>query len=113
MSMEFLKNFKLEEWWQGVLVIGILCCSAALLFRVDFLESKHLFGLGFGMILIGVSLWIATRSLSWIKPPNAYTGGAALITQKVVKHNFVTILFLIAGIILVCMFGFFIVRGLI
>lgn len=65
------------------------------------------------MVLVGISYWMAEKELLTIKPPNAYTGPAAWISQKVTKHNLISVLLLLAGLTLIGLFGFRIVRGLI
>jgi uncharacterized membrane protein len=71
-----------------------------------------LFGLGVGMLIIGVSYWTAEKKFSTIKPPNAYTGPAALISWKEIRHNPITGIMLIFGFILICLFGFLIIENL-
>jgi hypothetical protein len=106
-------NFKLDKWWRIVLWLGILSVTGSFIYTPDFIEAKNLFGLGLGMILVGLSFVIAERSYSWIKPPNVYTGGAALITQDATEHNLVTRTICLIGICLVGIFGFLIIKGLI
>jgi len=111
--MKFLENLKLDSWWKAVLYLGVGSVICSFVFKVDFIEDKHLFGLGIGMILVGISYWIAEREHSTIKPPNAYTGPAAFITWKTIKHNPVTVILLLIGLGLFGLFGFLIVKGLI
>ena len=111
--MKFFENLKLDKWYAIVFYLGILFIAASLYFTIDFLEERHLFGFGFGMAIVGLSFIIAETTLSTIKPPNAYTGGAAWISWKEIHHNFFTITLLIIGLILVCIFGFLIVKSLI
>lgn len=111
--MKFLENLKLDKWWAFVLYLGVGALISALMFKVDFVEEKYLFGLGIGMILIGLSFWIAEKHLSGIKPPNAYTGGAAMISWHETRHNWLTIILLIAGLAVVGLFGFLIIKNLI
>jgi hypothetical protein len=111
--MKFLENLKLDKWYALVLYLGVGFVIASLYFNVDFLEDKHLFGLGAGMIMVGLSFLIAEKTLSTIKPPNAYTGGAALISWKEIHHNFFSIILLIVGFLLVCIFGFLVIKSLV
>ena len=108
-----LSNLKLDKWWKGVFWLGVFFSLYSFYFSPDFLSPQHLFGLGLGLVLIGISYWIGEKKRSWIKPPNIYTGGAALITQKYIKHNFVTIVLLSLGIILTLLFGYLIIKKLI
>ncbi len=95
--MEFLNALKLNTWWSIILWLGLIALLTSSIYDIDFLENKHLFGLGIGLVLIGLSMTIAEGSFSFIKPPNAHTGGAALITQRTIEHNLVTRCMLGAG----------------
>lgn len=111
--MNILENLKLNTWYGIILYLGVILIAAAFYFDKDFLEEKHLMGLGIGMVLVGISMIMAEKHLSTIKPPNFYTGGAALIRWKEIRHNFFSIIILIIGIILIGLFGFLIVKRLI
>jgi hypothetical protein len=113
MSTFFFNNFKIDKWWKGVLWLSIFFMLSSFFFSPSFLKPQHLFGLGLSFLLIGISYWISDKTYSWIKPPNAYTGGAALMTQEYEEHNFVTIILLTAGVLLFILFGFLIIKNLI
>ena len=51
------KQFNIDIWWKAILMLGILTVSGASLFQIEFLEIRHLFGLGLGLILIGLGFW--------------------------------------------------------
>ena len=111
--MKILENLKLDKWWVFVLYLGVGANVAALMFQVDFIEERHLFGLGIGLIMIGLSFWIAEEKFSRIKPPNVYTGGVALISWTEIRHNWFTNILLIAGVGITGLFGFLIIKDLI
>lgn len=111
--MNILEKLKLDTWYGIVLYLGVLFLGASLFFKVDFLEEKHLFGLGLGACFIGLSFIIAEKKRNEFKPPNAYTGPAGIISWKETKHNFVTIILLIIGVFLISLFGYLIVKSLI
>lgn len=111
--MKILENLKLDTWYGLILYIGVLMMAASLFFNVDFIQKKHLFGLGLGFLFIGLSFLIAEKHQNTIKPPNFYTGQAALISWKVIKHNPFTIIILIIGVGLTVLFGFLLVKNLI
>ena len=75
--MNIFQNLKLNTWYGIVLYVGILLIGSSLFFKIDFIEEKHLFGLGLGFFLIGISFFMAERYVNEIKPQNFYTGGAA------------------------------------
>jgi len=111
--MKFLENLKLDKWYALVLYLGAFFIVASLCFTIDFLKEAHLFGLGLGMVLVGLSFFIAEKTFSAIKPPNAYTGSVALISWKEIHHNFFTVTLLIIGLLLVCIFSFLMIKSLI
>lgn len=98
--------FKIDTWWKAVFALGIIACVGASIFNIEFIERKHLFGLGLGMLLIGLSYWMA-----WKTANTFHLGG--ILSWQVVKHNFVSIILLLIGIGLTGLFGFLIVKGLI
>lgn len=98
--------FKIDTWWKAVFILGIIACVGSSTINIEFIERKHLFGFGFGMILIGLSHWIA-----W-KTTNSFEQGG-ILSWQIIKHNICTIFLLLVGIGLTCLFGFFIIKGLI
>ncbi len=107
-QMNFLNSLKLDTWWRVVLLLGILGIVGSFIFTIDFIQSKHLFGLSVGMLIVGLSYLAAQR---WhIKPPNVYTGGIA--QYSIIKHTIFTGVFLIIGWLLILTFGFLILKNL-
>lgn len=100
------KLFKIDIWWKAVLMLGILGVAGALLLQIDFLERKHLFGLGIGMIMIGLGFWKAYKTFSQF-------GFGGLFSWKDYKYDVASILLIIIGIGITVLFGFLIIRGLI
>lgn len=113
MSMNFSENLKIDTWWKVVLLLGMCAVFMSLTIKVNFIQNKHLFGLGMGMLMVGVSYWIAEKKFSTIKPPNVYTGPAALISWKKINHNLITGIILAIGLTLTCLFGFLVVKNLV
>lgn len=111
--MKILENLKLNTWYGITLYLGVLLIIGAFYFDKDFLEEKHVFGLGIGMVLVGLSMIMSEKHVSTIKPPNFYTGGPALLSWVENRHNVFTIILMIIGICLIGLFGFLIVKGLI
>jgi len=110
--MNFLERLKIDSWWKVVLLLGIGSIFMSFTINVDFIQERYLFGLGLGMLLIGISYWIAEKSFSEIKPPNVYTGPAAFISWKEIHHNLFTIIMFLGGIIFVFLFIFLIIKDL-
>lgn len=98
--------FKIDTWWKAVIVLGLIACVGAATINIEFIERKHLMGFGLGMILIGLSHWIAWKTVSFFEQ-----GG--ILSGQVIKHNFFTIIILLFGIGLISLFGFLIIKGLI
>jgi len=111
--MKLLENLKLDSWWKAVFYLGVVGIASSFMFHPEFIQQKHLFGLSLGLLFIGISYWIAEKDRSAIKPPNAYTGPAALMTWKVIRHNPVTVILLLIGLGLIGLFCFLIVKSLI
>ena len=59
---------KIDVWWKAVLVLGVLRTASSLIFPVDFINNKHLFGFGLGMILLVLpNGWLGKLYLKYIK----------------------------------------------
>ncbi|MGB3851516.1 MAG: hypothetical protein WA958_16220 [Tunicatimonas sp.] len=104
--MKLLENVKLDKWYGIVLYLGVALISASFLLKPEFVDQKHIFGLGLGMILIGIGYVMSEKYLSVI----AYDG---MLSKKINKHNLVTVLLITAGLVLIGLFGFKLVQSLI
>ncbi|MEI6348877.1 MAG: hypothetical protein WCP69_13095 [Bacteroidota bacterium] len=104
--MNIFENFKIDVWWKAVLLIGCLLIAASFFFNITFINPKHLFGLGLGLSLIGLSYFIANKHAH-----TPVSGG--FLVQQITQHNFVTILLLIIGIVISVMFFIFLLIQLI
>ena len=98
--------FKIDTWWKAVFILGLISCVGASSFTISFIEKKHLFGFGLGLLFIGLSYWMA-----WKKAVTMHLGG--ILSWPIIKHNFVSILLLLIGIGLITLFGFLIIKALI
>ncbi|HEX9826413.1 MAG TPA: hypothetical protein VGA80_07415 [Flavobacteriaceae bacterium] len=104
--MNLLENLKLNRWYGVVLYLGVLLIVASLYFEIDFVQKKHLFGLGIGMILIGLAHLMSEKYLTKFD----YGG---YFTIPINKHNAISRILIFFGIGLVGLFGFLIVKDLI
>lgn len=111
--MNIFENLKFDKWYAIVLYTGILLIASSLFFKIDFLNSKHLFGCGIGFFLIGISFWIAEKTISIFKEANIRTGGPGILHTKIIKHSFTSIVILAGGIGLSLYFGWLIIKSLI
>lgn len=98
--------FKIDIWWKAVLIIGVLMMIGASIYKIAFLESKHLFGLGIGLTMIGLGFWKACKTFSQFS-----FGG--MLSWKDYKHDIGSRLLIISGIGLTIIFGLLIIKGLI
>lgn|SRR5690606_24187563 len=104
--MKLLENLKLDKWYGIVLYLGVALIAASLFFKPEFLEQKHVFGLGIGMIILGIAYIMSERH--WNKIANV-----GMLSTIIIKHNFVSIVLIIIGIVLIGIFGFKVIQSLI
>lgn len=94
---------KIDHWWQGVLLIGVMLSAFALIcYPLDISEYNNgasgcVFALGIGCMLIGFSYWMAMDNNQL---PDADHAEVAIY-----NHNKVTKVMKIIGIILVVIFA--------
>jgi hypothetical protein len=86
---EIVKPFKVNMWWKAALILGVAASGVALMFDIKILNEKYLFGLGLGLILIGMSCFIANKHVNI-----PYLGGM-LSTEKLMHNVFTIIIFAI------------------
>lgn len=103
--MNILEKLNLDRWFGIVFYLGVLLMAGAMFGTADFVQKKDVFGLGLGMILIGIAHFIAEKYL------NEFIG-TGIVYTKVLKHNFLTILLIIIGSIMSAFFLFRIVKAL-
>jgi hypothetical protein len=104
--MSDFKFLSIDTWWKAVLALGVLATIGASIFDFTFIDRRHLFGLGIGMILIGIGHWMAYKDFSTF----AFHG---ILSWKAMKHNPISIILILIGIGLIGLFGYLIVKGLI
>ena len=99
--MQFFEKLALDCWYKVVIYAGFIGFIASL-----YNGSKPLLRLCLGMFLAGVGEWMNYTKHSQIKPPNAYTGRAALLTCTVRKNRPIGILFDLVGTALILWGGY-------
>ncbi len=104
--MSSLKGLNIDIWWKAVLMLGVLAAIGSAIFKIEFLEGKHLFGFGLGLIMIGLGFWKAYKTFSQF-------GFGGILSWKDYRYDFVSILLISIGVGLFGLFGFLIVKGLI
>jgi hypothetical protein len=98
--MEFadvLKILSIDTWYKALMWFGGGVLAASIFFPVHGLTSQQWQLLSGGTFLFGLGEWKNHKRYMEIKPPNAYTGPAALISGIERKPDAVGVLFEIAG----------------
>jgi len=97
---DLLKVFRIDVWYKAVMYVGAVLFAFSLFVEVKGLTNSQLQLLSGGAFLLGIGEWKNHKIESWIKPPNAYTGGAALVRSVVRKPDLVGYTFDLLGILL-------------
>ena len=104
--MDYIKWLSIDHWWKVVLWIGVSLCIISLLFDIDIVSTKHLLGLSIGLIIIGLSMFGAQVNCVQLKL-HGYAQG------HITRHNTITRICLIFGVILTVLFLVLIILRLI
>lgn len=97
----FLKSLALDTWYKAVMYCGVALFAVGLTVNVRGITNGEALLLGVGLFLIGLGEWKNHKVAAWIKPPNVYTGGAALMQTKIRKADALGILFELCGVVAV------------
>ena len=100
---DVLKSLSIDTWYKAVMCLGGGILAVSFFLPVHGISSVELQLLSSGTFLFGLGEWKNHKRESWIKPPNAYTGGAAFLNATVRRPDFVGVLFDLVG---VCLFAF-------
>lgn len=106
--MDYIKWLNVDKWWKVVLWLGVAFDAIALLFDVQIVNPEHLLGLGFGMIMIGLSMWAAQTTC--VKPMLEWNG---VFEGKATHHNWMSLLVIIIGGLITALFLTLIIIGLV
>ena len=87
----------IEEWWEILTLIGLLCVAAFFILDARFIEMKHLLGLGIGLSIIGLSCWVSVSTVY-----KKAAGG--IFTGKIVRLNPITKALVAIGTIIALLF---------
>jgi hypothetical protein len=108
---DFLKGLAIDAWYKALMYLGGAIFAVSLFVDVKGIGNVTVQFLSGGAFLLGLGEWKNHKIQSWIKPPNAYTGGAALMSSTVRKPDFVGIVLAILGVVLLCVAAWRIVRS--
>lgn len=97
-ELEPFKGLALDRWYKVLVLVG-----GSLLLVSFFKETKGITNvqlqlLSAGVLLIGLGEWKNHKVASVIKPPNFYTGPAALISWPVREADLIGVLLDLAGV---------------
>jgi hypothetical protein len=95
-----LKSLALDAWYKAFVYVGLVLFTVGLSVDVRGVTNSELLLLAAGVLVIGIGEWKNHKTLAWIKPPNAYTGGAALMQTKARQSDALGILFDFVGVVL-------------
>ena len=88
----------IDRWWNILILLGCGFVFISFAFKSDFLKSSFIFGMGLGIILIGISFLIATSQIC----EGIYGNNFMRLTQ--IKHTLITKIILGVGILLTTFF---------
>lgn len=98
---DLLKNLKLDEYYMLFVYLGSVLLCFSLFVPTQWLSNKQLGLFSLGILCIGLGEWKNHKFVSWIKPANAYTGGTALITNKIRQPDLIGNIIIFIGMLFV------------
>jgi hypothetical protein len=101
--MDILKNLGLEHWWNILIYLGVALIASTLVFEINFIEKRHLFGLGLGLFTTGLSHNIAFKQIT-IPEERGYWSGNKMV------HTWYSKLLFLLGISITGYFLFLIIK---
>jgi hypothetical protein len=78
-----LSGLKTDVWYEALIRVSALGCLVGLIWTVKGITNAQLELVSFGMLLFGIGELKNRKPWSYIKPSNAYTGPAALVSGQV------------------------------
>jgi hypothetical protein len=108
---EWIKNLVVDTWYKTFVLAGAALFVLSLSIDVKGMSNGQLQLLSGGLFLLGIGVWKNEKVASWIKPPNVYTGPAALVSTNVRQADFVGLAFECLGGILLFTFAIALIFG--
>jgi hypothetical protein len=96
----WLDNLKLDVWYKAFVYVGGVGFLLSLLKETKGMSNGQVQLFTSGLFFIGLGEWKNWKLREWIKPANAFTGGAAFISEPVRVPDLVGILLLLLGTVL-------------
>ena len=94
---DFLKGLKIDRWYKVFVYLGAVAFVVSLFIEVKGVTNLELVVLSLGFFFIGVGEWKNEKFAVEFKPPNVYTGPAAMFQYPVRKPDFVGVFFDVIG----------------
>lgn len=96
-----MKGLTIDRWFKVFVYIGVLAFAISLIVEVKGITNRELQMISLGLFFVGIGEWKNEKYLSYIRPPNVYTGPAALVQTPVRKADSLGIAFdAVGGILL-------------
>jgi hypothetical protein len=101
--IDLLKGLQIDAWYKVFVYLGAVGFIISLFIDVKGITNQELLIFSLGLFFIGVGEWKNHKWLSYIKPPNAYTGPSAFIQQEARHPDFVGVSFDVIGVLLLAL----------
>lgn len=108
-SAGLLKALALDAWYKAFVYVGVVLLAVGLTVDVRGVTNGELLLIAAGVFFIGIGEWKNHKTLAWIKPPNIYTGGAALMQTKVRQPDAFGIIIDMVGCIMLVLGAWYII----
>lgn len=97
---DILKGLVLDRWYKVFVAVGAILFTISLFVDVKGITNPQIQLISSGLFFIGIGEWKNWKYQYLQKPPNVYTGPAALLEVRVRQPDFLGIVFDLLGAIL-------------
>ncbi len=101
---DVFKNLLIDTWYKAVMYLGGGIFATSLFLPVHGLTSQQVQLISSGAFFIGMGEWKSHKPYSFVTPPNAYRGGAAVVSGVSRKPDLLSWIFSLVGAMLL-LFG--------
>lgn len=106
-----LKNLNLDSWYKVFVAMGAVVLISAIFISAQGLTNGQAMLLGAALFLIGIGEWKNQKTAVDFKPPNAYTGPAAILQYKIRQPDLIGNLFILLGIGALILFMYLLIKS--
>ncbi len=93
----FFKSLVIDSWYKVFVYLGGIILLISFFVEVKGISNSQLQLLSGGCFFLGMGEWKNHTTISWIKPPNVYTGGAMLLEKVIWRPTLIGIVFDLVG----------------